>query len=63
MLFQFQYLLKDPIKYDVKYQVIIPDLNQSSLFESVLNFILYLQASAQPFLVLGILVTALAASH
>ncbi|RWR81328.1 Chlorophyll synthase, chloroplastic [Cinnamomum micranthum f. kanehirae] len=40
IVFQFQYLLKDPIKYDVKYQ-----------------------ASAQPFLVLGILVTALASSH
>eukprot|EP00268_Persea_americana_P027523 TRINITY_DN26881_c0_g1_i1.p1 TRINITY_DN26881_c0_g1~~TRINITY_DN26881_c0_g1_i1.p1 ORF type:complete len:281 (+),score=43.43 TRINITY_DN26881_c0_g1_i1:862-1704(+) len=40
IVFQFQYLLKDPIKYDVKYQ-----------------------ASAQPFLVLGILVTALANSH
>uniref|UniRef100_A0A7C8ZX47 Chlorophyll synthase, chloroplastic n=2 Tax=Opuntia streptacantha TaxID=393608 RepID=A0A7C8ZX47_OPUST len=38
--FQFQYLLKDPIKYDVKYQ-----------------------ASAQPFLILGLLVTALAVSH
>ncbi|KAK9127441.1 hypothetical protein Syun_016238 [Stephania yunnanensis] len=40
VIFQFQYFLKDPIKYDVKYQ-----------------------ASAQPFLVLGILVTALATSH
>ncbi|XP_078435334.1 ubiA prenyltransferase family protein [Wolffia australiana] len=40
IIFQFQYLLKDPIKYDVKYQ-----------------------ASAQPFLVLGLLVTALATSH
>lgn len=38
--FQFQYLLKDPVKYDVKYQ-----------------------ASAQPFLILGLLVTALATSH
>ncbi|CAO2827094.1 unnamed protein product [Amaranthus hypochondriacus] len=38
--FQTQYLLKDPIKYDVKYQ-----------------------ASAQPFLILGLLVTALATSH
>ncbi|EOY07152.1 UbiA prenyltransferase family protein isoform 2 [Theobroma cacao] len=37
---QFQYFLKDPVKYDVKYQ-----------------------ASAQPFLVLGLLVTALAMSH
>ncbi|RVW32500.1 Chlorophyll synthase, chloroplastic [Vitis vinifera] len=36
----FQYFLKDPVKYDVKYQ-----------------------ASAQPFLVLGLLVTALATSH
>lgn len=40
VILQFQYLLKDPIKYDVKYQ-----------------------ASAQPFLVLGLLVTALATSH
>ncbi|PIA59485.1 hypothetical protein AQUCO_00400397v1 [Aquilegia coerulea] len=40
VIFQFQYFLKDPFKYDVKYQ-----------------------ASAQPFLVLGILVTALATSH
>ncbi|GAB2229849.1 hypothetical protein Droror1_Dr00014105 [Drosera rotundifolia] len=38
--FQFAYLLKDPFKYDVKYQ-----------------------ASAQPFLILGLLVTALATSH
>ncbi|CAN8073089.1 unnamed protein product [Agarophyton chilense] len=38
--FQFQYLLKDPIKNDVKYQ-----------------------AAAQPFLVIGILVTALAVGH
>ncbi|GJM88329.1 hypothetical protein PR202_ga04379 [Eleusine coracana subsp. coracana] len=37
---QFQYFLKDPVKYDVKYQ-----------------------ASAQPFFVLGLLVTALATSH
>uniref|UniRef100_A0A2N9I229 Chlorophyll synthase n=1 Tax=Fagus sylvatica TaxID=28930 RepID=A0A2N9I229_FAGSY len=40
VIFQFQYFLKDPVKYDVKYQ-----------------------ASAQPFLVLGLLVTALAMSH
>ncbi|KAL6336521.1 hypothetical protein AAG906_022462 [Vitis piasezkii] len=40
VIFQFQYFLKDPVKYDVKYQ-----------------------ASAQPFLVLGLLVTALATSH
>ncbi|RZC90707.1 hypothetical protein C5167_028540 [Papaver somniferum] len=40
VVFQFQYFLKDPIRYDVKYQ-----------------------ASAQPFLVLGLLVTALATSH
>ncbi|KAF8394899.1 hypothetical protein HHK36_018837 [Tetracentron sinense] len=40
VFFQFLYFLKDPIKYDVKYQ-----------------------ASAQPFLVLGLLVTALATSH
>lgn len=40
IIFQFQYFLKDPVKYDVKYQ-----------------------ASAQPFLVLGLLVTALATSH
>ncbi|KAF3448162.1 hypothetical protein FNV43_RR08873 [Rhamnella rubrinervis] len=40
VFFQFKYFLKDPVKYDVKYQ-----------------------ASAQPFLVLGILVTALATSH
>ncbi|GAY32030.1 hypothetical protein CUMW_000170 [Citrus unshiu] len=40
IVFQFQYFLKDPIKYDVKYQ-----------------------ASAQPFLILGLLVTALATSH
>ncbi|GMH06747.1 hypothetical protein Nepgr_008587 [Nepenthes gracilis] len=38
--FQFNYFLKDPAKYDVKYQ-----------------------ASAQPFLILGLLVTALATSH
>ncbi|KAL9251683.1 Chlorophyll synthase, chloroplastic-like protein [Drosera capensis] len=38
--FQFAYFLKDPFKYDVKYQ-----------------------ASAQPFLILGLLVTALATSH
>ncbi|GMH24758.1 hypothetical protein Nepgr_026601 [Nepenthes gracilis] len=38
--FQFSYFLKDPVKYDVKYQ-----------------------ASAQPFLILGLLVTALATSH
>eukprot|EP00871_Galdieria_phlegrea_P005661 jgi/Galph1/6096/GphlegSOOS_G4743.1 len=38
--FQAKYFLKDPLKYDVKYQ-----------------------ASAQPFLVLGILVTALAVGH
>ncbi|CAN7060535.1 unnamed protein product [Brassica oleracea var. botrytis] len=37
IVFQFKYFLKDPVKYDVKYQ-----------------------ASAQPFLVLGIFVTALA---
>ncbi|PPS13536.1 hypothetical protein GOBAR_AA07050 [Gossypium barbadense] len=40
VVFQFQCFLKDPVKYDVKYQ-----------------------ASAQPFLVLGLLVTALATSH
>ncbi|AQK85428.1 Chlorophyll synthase chloroplastic [Zea mays] len=40
VFFQFQYFLKDPVKYDVKYQ-----------------------ASAQPFFVLGLLVTALATSH
>nr|ACN41022.1 unknown [Picea sitchensis] len=40
IILQFQYFLKDPIKYDVKYQ-----------------------ASAQPFLVLGLLCTALATSH
>ncbi|VVB05391.1 unnamed protein product [Arabis nemorensis] len=40
IVFQFKYFLKDPVKYDVKYQ-----------------------ASAQPFLVLGIFVTALASSH
>ncbi|KAJ6425250.1 hypothetical protein OIU84_025927 [Salix udensis] len=40
VFFQFEYFLKDPLKYDVKYQ-----------------------ASAQPFLVLGLLVTALATSH
>ncbi|KAL1359930.1 hypothetical protein AAHE18_04G141400 [Arachis hypogaea] len=40
VIFQFQYFLKDPEKYDVKYQ-----------------------ASAQPFLVLGMLVTALASCH
>ncbi|KAK4771298.1 hypothetical protein SAY87_031830 [Trapa incisa] len=40
VVFQFQYFLKDPVKYDVKYQ-----------------------ASAQPFFVLGLLVTALATSH
>ncbi|KAG6503159.1 hypothetical protein ZIOFF_035470 [Zingiber officinale] len=38
--FQFEYFLKDPVKYDVKYQ-----------------------ASAQPFLILGLLVTALGISH
>ncbi|CAN0927820.1 Chlorophyll synthase, chloroplastic [Linum grandiflorum] len=38
--FQFEYFLKDPVKYDVKYQ-----------------------ASAQPFMVLGLLVTALATNH
>ncbi|KMZ70778.1 Chlorophyll synthase [Zostera marina] len=40
VILQFKYFLKDPIKYDVKYQ-----------------------ASAQPFLVFGLLVTALATSH
>ncbi|KAK1311953.1 hypothetical protein QJS10_CPA07g01137 [Acorus calamus] len=40
VFFQFQFFLKDPVKYDVRYQ-----------------------ASAQPFLVLGLLVTALATSH
>jgi len=40
MVLQQQYFLKDPIKYDVKYQ-----------------------ASAQPFLVIGILVTGLAIGH
>lgn len=40
VFFQFKYLLKDPIKYDVKYQ-----------------------ASAQPFFVFGLLLTALAVSH
>ncbi|XP_023543339.1 chlorophyll synthase, chloroplastic isoform X1 [Cucurbita pepo subsp. pepo] len=40
VFFQFKYFLKDPVKYDVKYQ-----------------------ASAQPFLVLGLLITALATSH
>lgn len=40
VIFQFQYLLKDPVRYDVKYQ-----------------------ATAQPFFVLGLLVTALAVSH
>ncbi|KAL6998441.1 Transferase of alkyl or aryl groups [Sarracenia purpurea var. burkii] len=40
IFFQFKYFLKDPVKYDVKYQ-----------------------ASAQPFLILGLLVTALATSH
>ncbi|XP_022144065.1 chlorophyll synthase, chloroplastic isoform X1 [Momordica charantia] len=40
VFFQFKFFLKDPVKYDVKYQ-----------------------ASAQPFLVLGLLVTALATSH
>ncbi|XP_072984431.1 chlorophyll synthase, chloroplastic-like [Typha latifolia] len=40
VFFQIQYFLKDPVKYDVRYQ-----------------------ASAQPFLVLGLLVTALATNH
>ncbi|VAH18305.1 unnamed protein product [Triticum turgidum subsp. durum] len=40
VILQFQYFLKDPVKYDVKYQ-----------------------ASAQPFFVFGLLVTALATSH
>ncbi|KAG5553089.1 hypothetical protein RHGRI_011077 [Rhododendron griersonianum] len=40
VFFQFKYFLKDPVKYDVKYQ-----------------------ASAQPFMVLGLLMTALATSH
>ncbi|KAK4483782.1 hypothetical protein RD792_010986, partial [Penstemon davidsonii] len=40
VFFQLKYFLRDPVKYDVKYQ-----------------------ASAQPFLVLGLLVTALATSH
>ncbi|XP_058737072.1 chlorophyll synthase, chloroplastic-like isoform X2 [Vicia villosa] len=40
VVFQFKYFLKDPVKYDAKYQ-----------------------ASAQLFLVLGLLVTALATSH
>eukprot|EP00268_Persea_americana_P025936 TRINITY_DN25279_c1_g1_i2.p1 TRINITY_DN25279_c1_g1~~TRINITY_DN25279_c1_g1_i2.p1 ORF type:complete len:150 (-),score=15.79 TRINITY_DN25279_c1_g1_i2:295-744(-) len=40
VFFQFEYLLKDPIQHDVRYQ-----------------------ASAQPFLVLGLLVTALAVNH
>ncbi|XP_051131616.1 chlorophyll synthase, chloroplastic [Andrographis paniculata] len=40
IFFQFKYFLKDPVKYDVKYQ-----------------------ASAQPFLILGLLVTALGTSH
>ncbi|KVI11450.1 UbiA prenyltransferase family [Cynara cardunculus var. scolymus] len=40
VFFQFKYFLKDPVKYDVKYQ-----------------------ASAQPFLILGLLVTALATNH
>ncbi|CAN1134257.1 Chlorophyll synthase, chloroplastic [Linum perenne] len=40
VFFQIEYFLKDPVKYDVKYQ-----------------------ASAQPFMVLGLLVTALATSH
>ncbi|OVA02729.1 UbiA prenyltransferase family [Macleaya cordata] len=40
VFFQFQYLLKDPVKYDVRYQ-----------------------ASAQPFMVLGLLVTALGMSR
>jgi len=60
------------VKYDVKYQVhnewrifivigddilaIIPTLSN-------IPFLLFSQASAQPFLVLGLLVTALATSH
>ncbi|KAL2557884.1 Chlorophyll synthase [Forsythia ovata] len=40
VFFQFKYFLRDPVKYDVKYQ-----------------------ASAQPFLIIGLLVTALATSH
>jgi chlorophyll synthase len=40
IILQFQYFLKDPLKYDVKYQ-----------------------ASAQPFFVFGLLLTALATSH
>ncbi|EPS69266.1 hypothetical protein M569_05500, partial [Genlisea aurea] len=40
VFFQFKYFLRDPVKYDVKYQ-----------------------ASAQPFLIMGLLVTALATSH
>ncbi|XP_019161091.1 PREDICTED: chlorophyll synthase, chloroplastic-like isoform X2 [Ipomoea nil] len=40
VFFQFKYFLRDPVKYDVKYQ-----------------------ACAQPFLILGLLVTALATSH
>ncbi|CAA2986023.1 chlorophyll synthase, chloroplastic [Olea europaea subsp. europaea] len=40
VFFQFKYFLRDPVKYDVKYQ-----------------------ASAQPFLILGLLISAIATSH
>ncbi|CAA2966951.1 chlorophyll synthase, chloroplastic [Olea europaea subsp. europaea] len=40
VFFQFKYFLRDPVKYDVKYQ-----------------------ASAQPFLILGLLISAMATSH
>jgi len=60
--------LKDPVKYDVKYQVkpILCPL-QTPTFVTGQQFSvvphLIVQASAQPFLVLGLLVTALATSH
>ncbi|THF95634.1 hypothetical protein TEA_015244 [Camellia sinensis var. sinensis] len=63
VFFQFKYFLKDPVKYDVKYQVSIsfPNMMVLDYYKSALKC--WTIASAQPFLILGLLVTALATSH
>lgn len=81
---QFQYFLKDPVKYDVKYQVrsLSPraplflslqsastaspktaSIRPASDRQAAAILSCLTQASAQPFFVFGLLVTALATSH
>ncbi|TFJ80535.1 hypothetical protein NSK_008111 [Nannochloropsis salina CCMP1776] len=61
IFFQFKYFLKDPIEYDVKYQPTSPSMPMIPFFINM--HVSPWQASAQPFLVLGILTTALAVGH